>query len=103
MIHELDVISLCHSGMEAKCKMAQHSTGWMAGAFAEVVQAKHLVLTHFSARYYEIHEQRPQRPRQVRGTGFRVGPETLVTEVTDMPCIAFCFNHHFLCICRSDC
>lgn len=40
-------------GMEARCKVAQHSTGWMAGAFAECVRTKQLVLTHFSARYYD--------------------------------------------------
>ena len=37
--------------MEARCKAAQHSTGWMAGAFAKCVRSKELVLTHFSARY----------------------------------------------------
>lgn len=40
-------------GMEAKAQMAQHSTGWMAGAFARAVRAQRLVLTHFSARYRE--------------------------------------------------
>jgi ribonuclease Z len=39
------------AGMEAKCRVAQHSTGYLAGAFASCVRAKHLVLTHFSARY----------------------------------------------------
>ncbi len=40
-------------GMEAKARVAQHSTGWMAGAFAAAVGARSLVLTHFSARYRE--------------------------------------------------
>ncbi|KAF5825991.1 hypothetical protein DUNSADRAFT_5531, partial [Dunaliella salina] len=38
-------------GMEYKCRVSQHSTGWMAGEFAATVQARCLVLTHFSARY----------------------------------------------------
>uniref|UniRef100_A0A7S3RAJ1 Metallo-beta-lactamase domain-containing protein n=1 Tax=Dunaliella tertiolecta TaxID=3047 RepID=A0A7S3RAJ1_DUNTE len=38
-------------GMEFKCRISQHSTGWMAGEFAAAVQAQCLVLTHFSARY----------------------------------------------------
>jgi ribonuclease Z len=38
-------------GMEPKARIAQHSTGWMAGAFAHAVAARHLVLTHFSSRY----------------------------------------------------
>lgn len=39
------------SGMEAKCRISQHSTAYIAGAFAHCIQAKHLVLTHFSGRY----------------------------------------------------
>lgn len=39
------------AGMEGKAAMAQHSTAWMAGQFAWAIQAKALVLTHFSARY----------------------------------------------------
>jgi len=39
------------AGMEDKCRVAQHSTGYLAGAFAAAVGARHLVLTHFSARY----------------------------------------------------
>lgn len=39
------------AGMEPKAIMAQHSTAWMAGQFAWAIQAKSLVLTHFSARY----------------------------------------------------
>lgn len=38
-------------GMEAKARVSQHSTGWMAGEFARSVGAQNLVLTHFSARY----------------------------------------------------
>eukprot|EP00775_Hariotina_reticulata_P010907 gene10907-11061_t len=38
-------------GMESKVVMAQHSTAYMAGRFAWAIQAKALVLTHFSARY----------------------------------------------------
>lgn len=39
------------AGMEGKAVLAQHSTAWMAGQFAWAIQAKGLVLTHFSARY----------------------------------------------------
>jgi ribonuclease Z len=39
------------AGMESKACVAQHSTAWMAGQFAWAIQAKALVLTHFSARY----------------------------------------------------
>jgi ribonuclease Z len=39
------------AGMETKAALAQHSTAWMAGQFAWAIQAKALVLTHFSARY----------------------------------------------------
>jgi ribonuclease Z len=39
------------AGMEGKAAVAQHSTAWMAGQFAWAIQAKALVLTHFSARY----------------------------------------------------
>lgn len=41
-------------GMEARAKLAQHSTGYLAGAFAEVVRARRLILTHFSARYRDL-------------------------------------------------
>ncbi|KXZ49870.1 hypothetical protein GPECTOR_19g321 [Gonium pectorale] len=41
------------AGMEDKARIAQHSTGRMAGAFAAAVGARQLVLTHFSARYRE--------------------------------------------------
>jgi ribonuclease BN (tRNA processing enzyme) len=37
--------------MEGKAAVAQHSTAWMAGQFAWAVEARSLVLTHFSARY----------------------------------------------------
>lgn len=54
-------------GMEAKCRVAQHSTGYLAGAFADLVQAKHLVLTHFSARYRkDIPPPRFQPVRRLR-------------------------------------
>jgi len=39
------------AGMEGKAATAQHSTAWMAGQFAWAIQARALVLTHFSARY----------------------------------------------------
>jgi ribonuclease Z len=39
------------AGMEGKAAVAQHSTAWMAGQFAWAVEARSLVLTHFSARY----------------------------------------------------
>lgn len=38
-------------GMEEKAATAQHSTAYMAGKFAKQIQAKNLVLTHFSPRY----------------------------------------------------
>lgn len=38
-------------GMEQKARVAQHSTAWMAGQFANAIRARSLVLTHFSARY----------------------------------------------------
>ena len=37
--------------MEEKAMIAQHSTAEMAGKFAKRLNAKQLVLTHFSARY----------------------------------------------------
>ena len=37
--------------MEVKARDHGHSTPQMAGKFAAAAQAKHLVLTHFSARY----------------------------------------------------
>lgn len=40
--------------MEDKSRVSQHSTGWMAGAFAAAVAARTLVLTHFSARYSTV-------------------------------------------------
>lgn len=40
--------------MEDKCRISQHSAGWMAGAFAAAVGAQQLVLTHFSARYHTV-------------------------------------------------
>ena len=36
--------------MEEKANIAQHSTTLQAGAFAAAVEARRLVLTHFSAR-----------------------------------------------------
>ena len=39
------------AGMEDKASIAQHSTTEQAGAFAAVVEARNLVLTHFSARW----------------------------------------------------
>ena len=59
------LLLLALAGMEAKSKAAQHSTGYLAGAFAEAVHAKHLVLTHFSARYSFV--QASDRRSQVRG------------------------------------
>lgn len=38
-------------GMEEKAAVATHSTSEQAGAFAKIVRAKNLVLTHFSGRY----------------------------------------------------
>ncbi|KAG2427852.1 hypothetical protein HXX76_012173 [Chlamydomonas incerta] len=54
------------AGMEAKARIAQHSTGAMAGAFAAAVGARALVLTHFSARY---REGPVIRDRESRATG----------------------------------
>ncbi len=62
--------------MEDKCRVAQHSTGYLAGAFAAVIQAKQLVLTHFSARYF-------QQPGRMAAPQVRVdGPSPSVT----LPC-----------------
>eukprot|EP00887_Chlorella_sp_A99_P002421 scaffold10.g2421.t1 len=47
------------AGMEDKAEVAAHSTAEQAGAFARVVAARSLVLTHFSARYgVTVEEQR---------------------------------------------
>eukprot|EP00198_Chlamydomonas_reinhardtii_P011249 XP_001700586.1 RNase Z-like protein [Chlamydomonas reinhardtii] len=54
------------AGMEQKARIAQHSTGAMAGAFAAAVGARALVLTHFSARYREAPVM---RDRESRATG----------------------------------
>ena len=48
-------------GMEAKCRVAQHSTAWLAGDFAQCVQARQLVLTHFSASYSRVGEEKTGR------------------------------------------
>ncbi|KAG1659228.1 hypothetical protein FOA52_008997 [Chlamydomonas sp. UWO 241] len=55
------------AGMEDKCRVAQHSTGYAAGAFAGAVLARHLVLTHFSARYRQ--NAPPRMPGRGRGGG----------------------------------
>ena len=52
--------------------MAQHSTAWMAGQFAWAIQAKALVLTHFSARY-EGTGSRPDRGGGGGGRGAQRG------------------------------
>ncbi|PNH04946.1 Ribonuclease Z [Tetrabaena socialis] len=57
-------------GMEAKARIAQHSTGWMAGAFAAAVGAQRLVLTHFSARYREGPKELESQMRTSRATGY---------------------------------
>ncbi|KAI3431485.1 hypothetical protein D9Q98_004536 [Chlorella vulgaris] len=49
------------SGMEDKAAVAQHSTTEQAGAFAAAVDARNLVLTHFSARYESMAVQPQQR------------------------------------------
>jgi ribonuclease Z len=41
-------------GMEDKARIATHSTSADAGRFAGRVEAKALVLTHFSARYDQV-------------------------------------------------
>lgn len=41
-------------GMEDKARIATHSTSAQAGSFAGQIQAKALVLTHFSARYDQV-------------------------------------------------
>ncbi|GAX80145.1 hypothetical protein CEUSTIGMA_g7583.t1 [Chlamydomonas eustigma] len=56
-------------GMEPKCRVSQHSTAWMAGAFAEAVKARHLVLTHFSARYSSTMPVPNQRVHKIGGQG----------------------------------
>jgi ribonuclease Z len=38
-----------------KARTAMHSTARMAGAFAKQIQARKLVLTHFSSRYESVH------------------------------------------------
>ena len=42
---------LTPEGVEAQARRRGHSTPQMAGRIAELAEAKHLVLTHFSARY----------------------------------------------------
>lgn len=42
------------NGMEDKARIATHSTSSQAGSFARRVNAKALVLTHFSARYDQV-------------------------------------------------
>lgn len=42
------------NGMEEKARIATHSTSSQAGSFARRVNAKALVLTHFSARYDQV-------------------------------------------------
>lgn len=59
------------AGMEDKAALAQHSTAWMAGQFAEAIQAKALVLTHFSARYEGSAENVPGHKG---GFGVHTGP-----------------------------
>ena len=41
-------------GMEDKAEIAQHSTALMAGQFARKINARQLVLTHFSPRYQYV-------------------------------------------------
>jgi len=43
------------AGMAHKARIAQHSTAGMAGAFAAALDARALVLTHFSSRYATVH------------------------------------------------
>lgn len=56
------------AGMEQKARIAQHSTGAMAGAFAAAVGARALVLTHFSARYREAPVMRVRLVGRGRGS-----------------------------------
>ncbi|KAL6748432.1 beta-lactamase-like protein [Haematococcus lacustris] len=49
-------------GMDHVAQVAQHSMAWMAGAFANVVQTRLLVLTHFSARYETYGTAAPRSP-----------------------------------------
>lgn len=43
-----------NKGMEEKAYISRHSTAEMAGYFAQTVQARSLVLTHFSPRYVHM-------------------------------------------------
>ncbi len=55
---------------QEKARIAQHSTGWMAGQFAAAVGARALVLTHFSSRYREWDDQPPKvGPAPAAGIG----------------------------------
>ena len=49
------------AGMERKAHIAQHSTAPMAGAFARRIRAHALVLTHFSNRYSNKRQMRPEK------------------------------------------
>lgn len=54
LAHGADMISheaTFLASMRHKAAKATHSTGAMAGAFAQSIQARQLVLTHFSGRY----------------------------------------------------
>ncbi|WIA10111.1 hypothetical protein OEZ85_010318 [Tetradesmus obliquus] len=63
------------SGMEGKAAVAQHSTAWMAGEFAAAIQARSLVLTHFSARYEGSAPGSSGGPPQQGGRGGRGGQQ----------------------------
>ena len=72
------MLLLALAGMEGKSKAAQHSTGYLAGAFAEAVRTRHLVLTHFSARYSFV--QASDRRSQVRRIWAQGGIDELMGE-----------------------